>query len=112
MRRGRKSIVAGLGLVLGTCVLSAPAFADAIDGDWCFGGHHMNIDGSTILTPARNKIQGQYLRYRFNYVVPANETGAGAEINMVMIRGKEIVHLSRAGKSGEPEVWHRCKPIS
>jgi hypothetical protein len=106
-------MVAGFSAVIGASVLSAPALADAIDGDWCFGGHHMNIDGSTILTPARNKLQGQYLRYRFNYVIPANEPGAGGEINMVMIRGKEIVHLSRpGGKTGEPEVWHRCKPIS
>lgn len=111
MRHARRVLMVA-GSLSAASLFCAPAFADAIDGDWCFGGHHMNIDGSTMLTPARNKVQGQYLRYRFNYVAPANEPGAGAEINLVMIRGKEIVHLLRAGKGGEPEVWHRCKPIS
>jgi hypothetical protein len=88
------------------------AFADAIDGDWCHGGLHMEITGSTIVTPGRNRIEGQYNRYRFAYTVPASEPGAGGEITMVMIRGQEIVHLRRPGQSGEPEVWRRCKPIS
>lgn len=96
----------------GVVLASAPALADAIDGDWCFGGHHMEIDGASIVTPGRNKVQGQYYRYRFVYVVPANEPGAGGEITMVMIRGQEIVHLRRPGQTGEPEVWRRCKPIS
>lgn len=107
----RRQIIAVV--ALGAIALSAgPALADAIDGDWCFSSHHMNIDGSTIVTPARNKIQGQYGRYRFAYVVPAGEAGAGSEITMVMIRGQEIVHLTRPGQTGGPEVWRRCKPIS
>lgn len=92
--------------------MSLPARADAIDGDWCHGGDHMHIEGSTIVTPARNKIEGRYGRYRFSYVVPSNEKGAGTEISMVMIRGQELVHLTRAGQGGDPEVWRRCKPIS
>ena len=105
----------GLGLVAAGAVLAGlarPAYADAIDGDWCNGAFHLMIEGSTIVTPARNKIEGQYNRYRFAYVVPANEPGAGGEISMVMIRGQEIVHLRRPGQTGEPEVWRRCKPIS
>ena len=93
-------------------MFAGPAFADAIDGDWCNGANHMEIQGSSIVTPARNKIQGQYFRYRFTYVVPANEPGGGSEIIMVMIRGQEIVHLTRPGQTGGPEVWRRCKPIS
>lgn len=100
-------------LALSTATLfSAPARADAIDGDWCHGGLHMEINGSSIVTPGRNKVDGQYFRYRFNYIVPANEPGAGSEVTMVMIRGQEIVHLRRAGQTGDPEVWRRCKPIS
>jgi hypothetical protein len=88
------------------------AHADAIDGDWCHGAAHLNIDGSTILTPGRNTIQGFYNRYRFAYTVPAGEPGAGGEVSMMMIRGQELVHLQSGGSSGEPEVWRRCKPIS
>ncbi len=93
-------------------VASCPALADAIDGDWCNGGLHLEINGTTIVTPGRNKLDGQYFRYRFIYTVPANEPGAGGEITLVMIRGQEIVHLRRPGQTGDPEVWRRCKPIS
>lgn len=106
-----RAFVAVLSLV-GAALAASPARADAIDGDWCSGASHLLIEGSKITTPGRNVIEGEYNRYRFKYVVPANEPGAGAEINMVMIRGQEIVHLTRTGRSGEPEVWRRCKPIS
>lgn len=92
------------------CLSATTAFADAIDGDWCNGASHVAIDGDSIVTPGRNKIQGRYTRYSFAYVVPANEPSAGSEVSMVMLRGQELVHLSRAG--GAPEVWRRCKPIS
>jgi hypothetical protein len=95
-----------------SCLASTPVLADAIDGDWCNGGLHMEINGASIVTPGRNKIEGQYYRYRFVYTAPANEPGAGGEISLVMIRGQEIVHLRRAGQTGDPEVWRRCKPIS
>ena len=101
------------GIAVSAASLSAgPALADAIDGDWCNGTAHFVIEGESIVTPGRNKVQGRYFRYRFAYVVPANEPGAGSEVTMVMIRGQELVQLSRAGQSGEPEVWRRCKPIS
>ncbi len=93
-------------------VFATPAYADAIDGDWCAGASHLLIEGGRITTPGRNVVQGEYNRYRYKYVVPAGEPGAGTEINMVMIRGQEMVHLTRAGQAGEPEVWRRCKPIS
>lgn len=91
---------------------STAARADAIDGDWCNGASTMHIDGETILTPGRSSIKGRYTRYSFAYVVPANEPGAGSEVNMVMIRGLETVHLTRAGQTGSPEAWRRCKPVS
>lgn len=113
MRQLRRDVVLVAAIGLGAAgTMSGPAFADAIDGDWCSGGLHLEITGSTIVTPGRNRLQGQYNRYRFAYVVPANEPGAGGEITMVMIRGQEIVHLRRPGHTGEPEVWRRCKPIS
>lgn len=92
-------------------LLSSPARADSIDGDWCNGTQHLEIKGATILTPGRNKTEGRYGRYNFAYVVPANEPGAGGEVTMVFIR-PETVHLTRPGQSGGPEIWRRCKPIS
>jgi hypothetical protein len=102
------SLAAG-GLIL----LTSTAHADAIDGDWCMGADHMLIEGSTILTPGKNKIAGNYGRYRYTYIAPANEPGAGGEVKMVMIRGTETVHVDRpGGDPAKPEVWRRCKPVS
>lgn len=93
-------------------LIATPARADSIDGDWCAGASHMFIEGTKITTPGRKVVQGDYFRYRFNYVAPEGEPGAGGEIRLVMIRGQEIVHLTRAGQTGDPEIWRRCKPIS
>lgn len=113
MRHWSRTLILATATALAlVCALPQSAHADAIDGDWCRNADHFNIEGSTILTPGRNKIEGVYNRYRFAYIDPANELGAGGEIRMVMIRGEEIVHLQRAGQTGEPEVWRRCKPIS
>lgn len=99
--------------LIAVLLMPSTARADAIDGDWCFGADHMHIEGSAILTPGRNKITGEYNRYRFAYVVPANEPGAGGQVRMVMIRGTETVEVDRpGGDPAKPEVWKRCKPIS
>ena len=104
----RRSLV-----VAGLCVVATPALSDAIDGDWCMGADHMHINGPTILTPGRNTIQGDYNRYRYSYVVPDKEPGAGGVVRMVMIRGTETIHVERPGGTvGSPEVWRRCKPVS
>lgn len=110
--RPRATILAAAIAACAASLHATPARADAIDGDWCLGASHFVIEGDTIITPGRNKVHGQYYRYRFIYRVPANEPGAGSEISMVMIRGQELVHLTRAGQTGAPEVWQRCKPIS
>jgi hypothetical protein len=113
MQQGSRSMVLAAGVAAaGLGMFCGPAWADAIDGDWCNGANHLEIHGSTIVTPGRNKIQGQYGRYRFIYVVPVGEAGAGSEITMVMIRGQELLHPTRPGQTGAPEVWRRCKPIS
>ena len=73
MRQLSKGLVPAIGLaVAGACLVPTPARADAIDGDWCNGSLHFVIDGPSIVTPGRNKIQGRYGRYNFAYVVPAN----------------------------------------
>ena len=74
-----------------------PARADAIDGQWCLGSSHFAIDGPSILTPGGNRIQGNYSRHGFFYVVPANEPGAGGEIDMVLLN-EETVQLTRRAR--------------
>jgi len=99
-------------LALWTLALLAsvcPARADAIDGQWCLGSSHFEIDGSKIRTPGGTDISGNYDRHGFDYVVPANEEGAGTKIVMVLLN-EETVRLTR-GKS-PPETWKRCKPVS
>ena len=99
-------------LLLGCVALLAgagSAQADAIDGQWCFGSSHFEINGPNIRTPGGNEITGNYDRHGFSYVVPANEQGAGTEIVMVLLN-EETVRLSR-GQSA-PETWKRCKPVS
>ena len=89
------------------------ARADAIDGDWCFGAQTLTIRGSQIRTPGGNTSTGRYGRHDFDYLVPANETGAGSEVTM-RLQGDELMTLVR--KSGTivsaPESWRRCKPVS
>ena len=99
-------------LVLGCVVLVAgacPARADAIDGQWCFGASHFEINGPNIRTPGGNQITGNYDRHGFEYVVPQNEEGAGTQIVMVLLN-EETVRLTRG--TSAPETWKRCKPVS
>lgn len=90
---------------------AGPAYADAIDGEWCSGVNHFAIQGPNILTPGGHQIQGNYWRHGFVYVVPAGETDAGREIDMRLLN-EETVELTRKGQSSAPETWHRCKPTS
>jgi hypothetical protein len=101
------AVIAALVLQMG----ARPAHADAIDGQWCLGPSHFAIEGPSILTPGGNRIQGDYSRHAFAYVVPASEPGAGGEINMQLLN-EETVQLSRKGHSSPPEIWRRCKPTS
>ena len=87
----------------------SPAAADAIDGQWCLGASHFEISGSSIRTPGGNAITGNYDRHGFDYVVPANEEGAGTKIVMVLLN-EETVRLTRG--MSPPETWKRCKPTS
>jgi hypothetical protein len=86
-----------------------PARADAIDGQWCLGASHFEINGPKIRTPGGNDITGDYNRHGFQYVVPVNEEGAGTQIVMVLLN-EETVHLTRG--TSAPETWKRCKPTS
>ena len=103
-------IVSGPLVVLSVLLGTVAARADAIDGDWCFATQNLNIQGPRIRTPGGNEMQGDYSRHGFSYVVPANETGAGTAIDMQLM-GEELMLLTR-NKTGTPENWRRCKPVS
>jgi hypothetical protein len=91
--------------------LSAPALADAIDGDWCHGdGRHFQIAGPQIVTPKGQRVVGNYGRHDFDYVVPAAEPDAGQTVMMRLIN-EQTVQLRLAGNAAaEPQVWKRCTP--
>lgn len=86
-----------------------PAWADAIDGQWCFAGSSLEIQGPRIRTPGGHEISGTYSRHDFSYVVPANEPGGGSEVNMVLL-SEDTLTLTRGPAA--PETWRRCKPTS
>ncbi len=87
-------------------ILSMPARADAIDGDWCASdGRHFSIKGPAITTPGGNTIQGNYRRHSFSYVVPPGEASAGQPIAMLLLN-EEKVAVQTGNRS---EVWDRCK---
>lgn len=92
---------------------AGPAFADAIDGNWChLDGRRLTIRGPAITTPGGNSLQGNYERHYFSYPIPAAEPRAGETVFMTLM-GEYLVHL-RVGKdsasTGPIEEWKRCAP--
>lgn len=104
-----KITIAALGLVL----LAWPAFADAIDGDWCHeaSGRRFSIRGPQIVTPGGKQMEGDYSRHWFNYVVPAPEPGAGRTVFMQLL-DENTVHLRVGDEAASPETWIRCSPTT
>jgi len=95
-----------LGILVG---ITHPAFADAIDGDWCqLDGKHMTIRGPAIVTPGGQQTSGNYTRHFFSYVIPSGETGEGAAVE-IQLRNENLAHERRAGDTTVHE-WLRCKP--
>ena len=84
------------------------ASADVIDGEWCMGTSHFTIDGPSILTPGGNRIQGNYTRHSFAYVVPDNEPGAGSEISMLLFNAPQTIIKcpSDRGKPADTKTPH------
>lgn len=97
--------------------MAGPALADAIDGNWCKGGKRFEIAGPTIVTSGGKRLQGDYGRHDFSYVIPAGEAGAGARVEMDLI-GDDDLRLWPTGRmpdpaTGKAEMWHRCRaPVS
>ena len=93
------------------CLAGSPAWADAIDGEWCNAdGKRLAIAGPAIVTPGGTKMTGNYDRHGFDFVIPAGEPGAGQKMVMVLL-GEELMQ-SRTG-GGPAQSWKRCgKPVS
>ena len=96
-----------LGLALAAIFLPAQAWADQIDGHWCFeDGRNMSIAGPKIVTPGGNRIEGNYTRHAFSYIVPDDEPGAGTVVAMNQLSDL-VIHVRPDGVT-EPQVWRRC----
>jgi len=97
-------------VVLLATLQAGPAWADAIDGNWCSReGKSMSISGPQIVTPGGTRMKGDYDRHGFRYVVPAAERPAGAKVDMSLV-DEETLHV-RVG-AGPVKTWRRCKPTS
>ena len=104
----------GVGLSLMALAIMAPAenaWADAIDGNWCFAdGRRLIIEGSDLTTPGGKRMTGDYDRHAFAYVAPAGEKSAGSKVFMVLI--DDDIMMLRIGtkpmSTGEGETWRRC----
>ena len=109
---------AAVSLFFGLFLLAAgPARADSLDGNWCSkDGRRMHIEGPTITKPGGGKMQGDYGRHTFSYIVPANESGAGSfvflqqwsEEKMKMFIGAD----EASARQGDGQEWNRCAPAT
>jgi hypothetical protein len=91
-------------------LLASPAFADAIDGNWCHSdGRRFTIRGPEIVTPGGKRMEGNYSRHWFTYTAPAPEPGAGQTIFMALA-DENTVHLRLGEQTSTPETWVRCSP--
>ena len=101
-----KILIAALGLAM----LASPAFADAIDGNWCHSdGRRFTIRGPEIVTPGGKRMEGNYSRHWFTYTAPAPEPGAGQTIFMALA-DENTVYLRLGEQTATPETWVRCSP--
>lgn len=97
-------LLAAAGLV---AAATAPARADAIDGDWCSDdGKRLTINGPDIVTPAGQQLKGDYDRHHFSYVEP----GSSGTVSMALI---SEIRMRLKPPAGEEQLWRRCgKPVS
>ena len=74
----------------------------------------MIISGPSIVTPGGARIEGDYGRHHFSYVIPANEPGAGNTVQL-SLQGEYRVRArtgpdAAAAARAEPVDWQRCGP--
>jgi hypothetical protein len=95
-------------------LFTSPAFADAIDGDWCSAkGTRLTIRGPAISTPTGVSMTGQYSRHQFVYTAPAGDPDAGLEIFLDLLNEHEANYYRlKDGVPSEAELWTRCEVTS
>lgn len=109
--RVRHACPAGIAAVA-LLLAAGPVAADAIDGNWCNGAKRLEIAGATIVTPGGNRIEGDYGRHDFSYIVPAGEENAGKRVDMDLW-GDDDMQLWPTGRAADPkaggaQMWKRC----
>jgi hypothetical protein len=105
-RRGVAAMIVS-GLLLGSV---NPARADAIDGNWCHpDGRRLTIRGRDIVTPGGMRMQGDYTRHSFAYVVPSGEPGPGETVSMILL-SEYLMHSRQGGSDAPVQAWNRCPP--
>lgn len=101
----------GIIIAFGAAVCAGPAFADAIDGNWCHSdGRRFSIRGPEIVTPGGKHMEGNYSRHGFTYSAPAPEPGAGGIISMSLANENTVYLRYGEAASAAPETWVRCSP--
>lgn len=107
-----KKIIPALAFVVAMATLAGPAFADAIDGNWCHSdGRRFTIRGPEIVTPGGTRMEGNYSRHAFSYIVPAPEPGAGGMIVMTLANENTVyLRHGETSAASAAETWVRCSP--
>lgn len=86
------------------------ASADALDGDWCnLTDGKLTIDGSVIITPAGNRVMGDYGRHRFIYTAPEGDWHGGETI-VIQQYSEQLMKLTVG--DGESREWRPCQVVS
>jgi hypothetical protein len=92
-------------------LLTGPALADAIDGDWCHNdGRRFSIRGPQLVTPGGKHMEGNYSRHWFSYVVPAPESGSGQTVFMTLVDENTVQTRLGEETAAKAETWIRCSP--
>lgn len=108
-------LIVGMLAVTAALVLSAGrVLADSIDGDWCRDERSFRIQGSKIITWGGRETTGENSRHGFRYKAPEGDPEAGTDVDMVLRDENtvEIARPDRGSRSGEPELWRRCRVTS
>ena len=89
---------------------ASSAWADALDGDWCnLVDGKLTIDGSIIITPVGNHVEGDYERHRFTYTAPEGGWQAG-QVIVIQQYSEQLMKLTVG--DGNRREWRPCQVVS
>lgn len=106
-------LIHGAIVAAGLALLSSPALADKIDGDWCHvDGRHFSINYHDLTTPGGHHVVGDYGRHSFSYIVPEGEPDSGLTVHMQLVN-EQTVYLRVGGNvEAPPQIFKRCEQVS